>query len=133
MMTTDFITHSCVLSAFNLLKPQKADGMSLLSDHFPAIDEFVANPFASILCHGYMPATLCDCILVPIPKGNKDSTSSENYCPVALAPSLSKTLEWSILLLYPNQFTSSDLQFGFKKEMFTSLCTGFIKNMFPNL
>jgi len=103
--------------------------MSLLSDHFPAIEEFVANPFTSVLCHGYMPATLCDCILVPIPKGNKDPTSSENFCPVALAPSLSKTLEWSILLLYPNQFTSSDLQFDFKKEMSTSVCTGFIKNV----
>jgi len=76
-----------------------------------------------------MPATLCDCILVPIPKGNKDPTSSENFCPVALAQSLSKTLEWSILLLYPNQFTSSDLQFDFKKEMSIPLCTGRIKNV----
>jgi len=78
---------------------------------------------------GYMPAALCDCILVPIPKGNKDGTSSDNYRPVALAAALSKALDWSILLLYPTHFTTSDLQFGFKKGMSTALCTGFIKNV----
>ena len=120
-------------SAFKLLKPHKADGTSLLSDHLifalPAIEGFVAKLFTCILRHGYMPAALRDCILVPIPKGNKDPTSSDNYRPVALAPALSKALEWSILLLYPNHFTTSDLQFGFKKGMSTALCTGFIKNV----
>jgi len=80
-----------------------------------------------------MPAALRDCILVPIPKGNKNPTSSDNYRPVALAPALSKALEWSILLLYPNNFTTSDLQFGFKKGMSTALCTGFIKNAVSKL
>ena len=74
-----------------------------------------------------MPAALRDCILVPIPKGIKYPTSSDNYRPVALAPALSKALEWSILLLY--HFTTSDLQFGLKKGMSTALCTGFIKNV----
>ena len=119
-------------STFKLLKPHKADGTSLLSDHLifvlPAIEGFVADLFTCILRH--MPAALRDCILVPIPKGNKDPTSSDNYRPVALVPVLIKALEWSILLLYPNHFTTSDLQFGFKKGMSTALCTGFIKNIF---
>lgn len=96
------MSSSCVRSAFKLLKPHKADGTSLLSDHLifalPAIERFVADLFTCILRHGYMPAALRDCILVPIPKGNKDPTSSDNYRPVALAPALSKALEWSILL-----------------------------------
>ena len=62
-------------SAFKLLKPHKADGTSLLSDHLifalPAIEGFVAKLFTCILRHGYMPAALRDCILVPIPKGKK--------------------------------------------------------------
>ena len=127
----------CMRSAFKLLKPHKADGTSLLSDHLifvlPAIEGFVADLFTCILHHGYMPAALHDCILVPIPKGNKDPTSSDNYHPVALAAALSKALEWSILLLYPNHFTTSDLQFGFKKGMSTALWTGFIKNVVLNL
>ena len=57
----------------------------------------------------------------------KDPTSSDNYCLVALAPALSKALEWSILLLY--HFTTADSQFGLKKVMSTALCTGFIKNV----
>ena len=76
-----------------------------------------------------MPSALRNCILVPIHKGSKDITSSDNYRPVALAPSLSKALEWCILLNYPDQFVSSDLQFGFKKKHSTTLCTGLIKNV----
>jgi len=64
-----------VRSAFKLLKPHKADGTSLLSDHLifalPAIEGFVADLFTSILRCGYMPAALRDCILVPVPKGKK--------------------------------------------------------------
>jgi len=104
-----------------------------MSDHLilaePAIADFVATLFTCILRHGYMPLDLRDCILVPIPKPYKDPTSSDNYRPVALAPTLSKALEWSILLTYPQYFTTSDLQFGFKKGLSTSLCTGLIKNV----
>ena len=75
---------------------------NLSSNHFiralPVIELFVADLFTSILHHGYVPTVLCDCILVPIPKGNKDLTLSDNYRPVALAPTLSKALEWCILL-----------------------------------
>ncbi len=76
-----------------------------------------------------MPSALCDCILVPIPKGMKDPTSSDNYRPIALAPTFSKALESSILLTYPQHFTTSDLQFGFKKGLSTSISTGLIKNV----
>ena len=45
-----------------------------------------------------------DCILVPIPKDNKDHTKSDNYRGIALAPTLSKLLEWSLLLIDPSGF-----------------------------
>ena len=106
----------------------KHDGTNVLSDHLihalPAIEPFVADLFSSIIRHGFMPSALRNCILVPIHKGSKDITSSDNYRPVALAPSLSKALEWCILL-----FVYSDLQFGFKKKHSTTLCTGLIKNV----
>jgi len=79
-----------------------------MSDHLilaePAIADFVATLFTCILHHGYTPLDLCDCILAPIPKAYKDPTSSDNYRPVTLVPTLSKTLEWSILLAYPQYF-----------------------------
>ena len=125
------VTPSCARSAFNLLKPHRADGTSLRSDHLvfvlPTIKGFIANLFTSILRHGYMPAAVHDCSLVLIYKDNKDPTSSDNYHP--LTPSLSKASEWSILLMYLNQSTNSDLQFGFKKGLYTSLCTDFIKSV----
>ncbi len=49
--------------------------------------------FTATVRHGCMPESLCDCILVPILKGQKDPTCSENYRPIGLAPTLSKILE----------------------------------------
>ena len=67
--------------------------------------------------------------IVPLPKGNKDPSSSDNYRPIALAPTLSKALEWCILLSYPDLFLTLGLQFGFKQKMSTTLCTGVVKNI----
>ena len=36
--------------------------------------------------------------LIPIPKSGKDPSQSDNYRPIALAPNLSKVLEWSKVL-----------------------------------
>ena len=127
------VSVECVHPAFIRLKRHKNDGTGLSSDHLilalPAIDLFLADLFTSILRHGYMPSGIRDCILVPIPKGNKDPTSSDNYRPIALAPTLSKALEWVILLTYSHYFTTYDLQFGFKKHLSTSLCSAVIKNV----
>ena len=46
-----------------------------------------------ILRHGYMPEQLRNCILVPIPKANKDPANSDSYHPISLASALSKALE----------------------------------------
>ena len=59
-----------------------------------------------------------DVILQPIPKGgSKDQSCSANYRGIALASSLSEVYH------SPNVFSSSDLQFGFKRGMSTSMCT----------
>ena len=76
-----------------------------------------------------MHAQLKDCILVPIPKSFKDPSVSDNYRAIALAPTLSKALEWCILLTHKEHFKTSELQFGFKQNMSTSLCTGVLKNV----
>ena len=77
-----------------------------------------------------MPEQLRNCILVPIPKANKDPANSDSYRPISLASSLSKALEWCIIRRqYPEYFPTSGLQFGFKEIMSTTLCTGTVKNI----
>ena len=76
-----------------------------------------------------MPPLLRDSILVPVPKSNKDTSVSSNYCPIALSSTLSKVLEWMILHKYSEVFVSSYLKFGFKPHSSTSLCTRVVKNV----
>ena len=83
----------------------------------------------ALVRHAYLPADLRNCTLKPIPKPHKDPTSSENYRPIALAPILSKILEWCILLEFSDSFATFSLQFGFKSSMSTTLCTGLVKNV----
>ena len=79
-----------------------------------------------------MPAAFRDATIQPIPKGFKDPSVSSNYRGIALASSLSKVLEWSILLSWSQFFSTSELQFGFKSGFSTTLCTGVIINRYLN-
>ena len=54
---------------------------------------------------------------------------SDNYRSIALAPTLSKTFEWCLLIMYRPAFATLFLQFGFKPGLSTDLCTGLIKNV----
>ena len=125
-------TSETVLTALHHLKPGKSDGTDLGSDHFihaaPAIADLLASFFTALARHGYMSDSIRNCILLPIPKGHMDPSVSDNYCAIALAPTLSKVFEWCILLQYSEFFYTSGLQFGFKKNMSTTLCTGLTKN-----
>ena len=85
--------------------------------------------FTSLVRHGFMPSCFRDCILIPVPKKNKDVTSSSSYRPIALASSISKILEHLILTKFSSYLHTSPLQFGFKPGSSTSLCTGVVKNI----
>ena len=126
-------SEKCVTSALSHLKPGKHDGSSLSSNHFIKASSVLVSILPPLLTalvrHAYLPADLRNCTLKPIPKPHKDPTSSENYRPIALAPILSKILEWCILLEFSDSFATSSLQFGFKSSMSTTLCTGMVKNV----
>ena len=68
-------------------------------------------------------------VLVPIPTPGKNPSSSDSYRPITLASTLSKILEWCILLEFPQFFVTSDLQFGFKNDSSATLCTGVLKQV----
>ena len=103
-LAVSVVTEECVIDAFSHLKRGKGDGTTLALDHWvhalPALSSSLASLFTAILRHGYMPEQLSNCVLLPIPNGNKDQALSESYRPIALASTLSKALEWCILLSY---------------------------------
>ena len=81
-----------VLDTIQHLKRDKKDDSSLVSNHFiiaaPVIAEPLANFFSVLLRHGFLPAQLVNCVLVPIPKPGKNPSSSDSYRPIALASTL---------------------------------------------
>ena len=128
------VTDVQVMTAVRKLKRAKSDGRQLLSDNvINAPSSFflaLARLFTAILRHGHTPICMRDAILQPIPKGGgKDQSCSANYRGIALASSLSKVLEWCIILSNPSVFSSSDLQFGFKRGVSTSMCRQFLKSV----
>ena len=128
------VTDVQVITAVRKLKRAKSDGRQLLSDNaINAPSSFfsaLARLFTAALRHGHVPICMRDAILQPILKGGgKDRSCSANYRGIALASSLSKILEWCIILGNPKVFSSCDFQFGFKRGVSTSMCTQFLKNV----
>ena len=127
------ISQETVCDAFSQLKPGKHDGSSFMSNYFihakTALSDPLSKLFTAMLRHGIVPESLHDCILVPIPKPGKNPSSSDNYRPIAVAPTLSKVLEWCILLEFQSCFVTSSLQFGFIPDFSADLCTGLLKNV----
>ena len=66
-------------------------------------------------------------MVVPIPKGHKDASCSTYYRGIAIASIISKLLELVLLSKYSEYFQSSELQFGFKKGVSTTLCTYYLE------
>ena len=80
--------------------------------------------------HGYAPSTLLSSTIVSIPKDNRGNLcDSQNYRGIALFNSVNKVIDWLILLRYPEQLSTHNLQFGFKKYHSTSLCTAVMKDV----
>ena len=127
------ITIEDVIESIVHLKNGKKDSTTLSSDHLKSACCIVSDPlsdfFTSVLRHGYMPSALRDCTLIPIPKGLKDPSDSNNYRAIALASTLSKVLERIILSKYSSFLDTHSLQFGFKSCVSTTMCTGLIKNV----
>ena len=122
-----------MLEALSHLKSGKSDGDGVFAEHLIFASSPLITPlsdyFSSLVRHGFMPHCFRDCVLIPVPKKNKDVTCSSSYRPIALASSLSKTLEHLILIKYSTFLHTSPLQFGFKPGSSTTLCTGVVKNI----
>ena len=93
-LSSVFITQEIVYDSISQLKRNKNDGSVLSSNHFiyakDVLSTSLSKLFPAMIRHGTVPTPYQDCILVPIPKPGKDPSCSDNYCPIALAPTLSK-------------------------------------------
>jgi len=118
-----------VLRAISKLKLHKDDGdLGLASDYFvyagPDLSTHVALLFTGIVIHGYVPSTFLSSTVVPIQKNsNVNATVSANYCGIALSSILGKLFDNITSVKYSDRLSNSDLQFGFKQNSSTHMCT----------
>ena len=78
------MTEEDVIQAIHCLKSGKSDDANMFSEHFkyasPVIAGSLASFFTASLRHGYMPSQIRDCVLIPIPKSGKESSSRQTNC-----------------------------------------------------
>ena len=122
-----------VQEAIFKLKNGKSDSLGLFSEHLkyacPVIEQDLSVFITACFRHGYLPRSVRDCTVVPVPKSGKDHSCSQNYRPITLASTLSKVIEHVILLKCGDLLHSSYLQFGFKQQSSTTLCTALMKTV----
>ena len=122
-----------VMAALSKLKLHKNDGdLGLASDYFinsdPALSVHIALLFTGIVIHGFVPSNLLSSTIVPIPKkSNVNATDSDNYRGIALSSVLGKIFDNVILVKYSDKLSTCNLQFGFKRNSSTHMCTMVLK------
>ena len=88
------------------------------------LSPFLSVLFKAALIHGHIPQLFAFCSLVPIVKNpNKSKTSSDNYRLIAISSLILKIFDHLILFLFSASFVSPHLQFGFQRNLSTTLCT----------
>ena len=133
-LPADCIIHTHdVKSAVARLKAHKNDGASSLStDHFTNAGDdcltHIALLFSAIVIHGAAPDSFQLSTIVPIPKGrNLNISDSSNFRGIALSPVFGKVFDNIILQQYSDKLMSSELQFGFKAQSSTNMCSMVLK------
>ena len=86
--------------------------------------EYITCLFNSMFRHGISHDEFLVSILIPIPKGHRvDTGNSSNYRAVALSGIYGKILDNIIFSVQQEELRTSDLQFGYKSESSTILCS----------
>jgi len=129
------ISPEVVSEAFSHLKHNKSDVTSLSSNHFistsPVLIHSLSHLF-TISCCDMVTCLLVSGIVRYFPYLNLVKIQHPLTITgqlLLLLHTLSKVLEWSILLKYRSSFITSSLQFGFKQGFSSDLCTGLVKNV----
>jgi hypothetical protein len=127
------VTLDDVRSAVSKLKHGKGDVNNLIaSNHFIyATDDLfihISLLLSSLIILGSAPDMFLRSTITPIPKGhNQNLSDSANYRGIAISSILGKLLDNIILNKYRHLLCTSELQFGFKQEHSTHMCTMVLK------
>ena len=125
--------YKAVKNAVARLKPSKKDGnKGFTSDHIIYAGEVflthISCLFNSIIVHGTVVDSFLLSTIVPIPKGrNANLSDSSNFRGTALGSVYGKLLDNIIIDRYQDKLASCDLQFGFKANSSTNLCSMVLK------
>ena len=127
------VTESEVKLAIHGLKHCKIDESSdFASDHIiyacDNVSSYLALLFTMMLLHGMSPTAMLKGTMVPIPKGRwANMTMSDNFRAITLSSILCKLLDMIILIKEEKNLTTSDMQFSFKKDSSTTMCTTMVQ------
>ena len=126
---THCITVPHVQVAIKKLKAAKSDCTDhLVSDHFingtDRLFTLIALLFTCMLSYGVSPLGLLCSTMVPVPKDKRGSKSdSNNYRAIAISSILGKLFDSIIIKEQHSSLITDDLQFGFKENSSTIICT----------
>ena len=119
--------------AIRSLKHGKSDGSNnFASDHIlyasQKLHVYISMLFKLMLNHGLSPDSMVKGTMVPIPKGRWNNlNNSDNFRAITLSSIFGKILDIIILRKEESNLLTSELQFSFKKNSSTSLCTAMVK------
>jgi hypothetical protein len=117
------LTVEIVDRCIRAMKLRKAAGSdNIEAEHLvyshPLLCSILTMLFNCMIMHGKVPMGFGFGIIVPVIKGNNlDNSVSENYRGITLSSGVSKLFEMCLLELYGDYLKSSELQFGFKKNL----------------
>ena len=133
---SDYVFDAEMVSAgIKKLKANKHDGdIGLWSNHLllapSALHGVLCDLFNAMMIQGYMPHKLLVGTVISIIKDNNgDLCSSDNLRGIALSSCIGKLFDLLLLQRYAEYFRTSDLQFSYKPNHSTTLCTLTLKEV----
>ena len=98
-----------------------SDNLKNASHHFI---ECIMYLFNSIMSHGCIPGSFLFAIILPLPKNSRlDLKNSNNYRAISLSSVFGKVFDKIIIEKQFEQLSTSGLQFGYKRNSSTVMCT----------
>ena len=131
---THSITVQQIKCAISKMQSGKSDSIEQLSsDNFKngthMLNVYISLLFTCMLTHGIPPSGLLLSTIIPIPKNNRGNMSdSSNYRAIALSSLLCKLFDTIIIETHEDNLITDDLQFGYKKQSSTIVCTSLLLN-----
>lgn len=129
----DCVKIDDVKKAVSFMKKGKSDGNDMIeSDHIingsNLLHELLCLLIQKCYDHSYMPYILNIANIVSIPKDNRGSMiKGDNYRGIGLCSSIVKLMEIIIYMKSQGTLETNGLQFAYKKDHSTTMCTGIMK------